>query len=122
MVDITYWMIPNPPTISESGNIFQAAKLMKDNNVDAVFIVQDNKPIGIFTERDLLRKVVAEKKNVDLTRVSEVMTHPVETLPKNCQYMEVISLMKQKKYRHMPIVDETGKLIGLVTLEGLVKR
>ena len=63
MVDISFWMVDNPATVERGETVFNAIKQMYDKNSDSVIITADNKPIGIFTEKDLLRKIVAQEKD-----------------------------------------------------------
>lgn len=122
MVDITFWMIKDPATTTKDTTIFDAVQIMKNKNSDAIIIVEQNKPLGIFTERDLLKKVVAERKNPDITKIQDVMTSPIATITKEKPYPEVLAHMKEKNYRHIPVVDDSGVIIGLVTLQGLIKK
>jgi len=121
MVDITYWMEKDTPVIARGGIVFDAVIAMKDKNSDAILITENEKPIGIFTERDLLRKVVAEKKDPSLLKVDDVMTSPIETIDESSGYSEVLNSMKTRNFRHMPVVNKDQKLIGLVTLQSLIK-
>jgi CBS domain-containing protein len=122
MVDITYWMNKDPATVSQDASVFKAVTIMKDKDADYIIIIESGRPLGIFTETDLLKKVVARKKNPSETKIKDVMTSPIETIHKNSQYADVLNTMKEKNYRHVPVVDEFSKLIGVVTLSGLIKR
>lgn len=122
MVDITYWMVKDFPTTSKEAIVIKVVDIMKDKKSDAIMIIDDNKPIGIFTERDLLIKVVAAKMNPEVTQMEDVMTSPIDTVYKNENYHEVLQTMQDKRFRHMPVVDENQKLLGVITLQSLIRK
>jgi signal-transduction protein with cAMP-binding, CBS, and nucleotidyltransferase domain len=95
-------------------SVLEAAKLMNEKRIGAVVVVEDDNVVGIFSERDVLRRVVAELRDPAATEVCDVMTspciivHPDENLD-DCQ-----SIITQKRIRHLPVVDD-GQLIGMIT-------
>lgn len=106
-------------TISPDATVKDAAKLMTDHHIGAVMAVKSNDEIaGIFTERDVMRRVVAEGRDAATTRVRDVMTTSVAYCTTKTTLDEVRSLMREKKIRHMPVV-EGGKLVGIMSLGDL---
>jgi CBS domain-containing protein len=88
---------------------------MGERNVGAVAIMQGDNLTGILTERDVLRKVVAQKKNPENVLVREVMTSPCQTIQVNQTVEDALALMVAKTIHHLALVDENGKLAGLVS-------
>ncbi len=90
-----------------------AVKQMVRRNVGSILIVEDDKLVGIFTERDLM-KLVAEDKPV-YTAVGDVMTKNPKTLKPDDPLSKAALLMSEHGFRHVPIVDDEGKLLGIVS-------
>jgi CBS domain-containing protein len=77
--------------------------------------------VGIFTERDVLWRVVPRAVDLDATPVSEVMTRDPETLPADCQMAQALRTMALGGYRHIPLVDDSGRPTGLVSMRQIVE-
>jgi CBS domain-containing protein len=100
-------------SIGESAGVTEAAKLMKDNSVGCVVVIEGDEVVGIVTERDFLNKIVAEGINPRGVHVRDVMSMPVTTCTSDTSITTVVNIMREQKIRHLPIVDE-GKLVGIV--------
>lgn len=99
--------------------VVEAAKIMKKHNISAVIVVDDQGTIiGIFTERDVSSRVVADERNPRETPLSEVMTPMPDTLRPGDSPMEALDLMLSRKYRHLPVA-ENGKAVGMVSVRDL---
>lgn len=106
-------------SVSPETTVKEAAKLMSDRHIGAVMVVKGGAEIaGIFTERDVMRRVVAECRDPSRTQVREVMTTSVACCSTKTTLDEVRALMREKKIRHMPVVEE-GKLVGIISLGDL---
>lgn len=92
----------------------EAVKKMCEHKVSSLLIMQKNKLIGIFTERDLLRKVVAEKLDSGKTKISKVMTENVFTIESSRTLCHALYLMKTHGFRHIPVMHD-GKVLGVVS-------
>ncbi|MFM8313660.1 MAG: CBS domain-containing protein [Deltaproteobacteria bacterium] len=103
-----------------NATLSQTAKLMKTNNVGAIIVQKNGKPQGMVTDRDLTIKAMALGKNIDSTLVSEVMTRPVISAKAQEGVYEVISKMKKAKIRRMPVVDDSGKVVGIISFGDIV--
>jgi CBS domain-containing protein len=101
-------MLPSSATVRE------AAICMSDRQVGAVLITRDGALEGIFTERDLLHRVVAPGRDPDATRLVEVMTKNPDTIEHDDYAIEALSLMSERGYRHLPVLDN-GRLVGIVS-------
>lgn len=99
-------------------SVLEAVTQMKKMNYGAVMVVDsanEDKLCGMFTERDLLMKVVAEGKDVSSIKLKDVMTKKVQTAQADDTVYNSMRRMTTGRFRHLPIVDEKGKIIGLVS-------
>ena len=99
---------------SEDASVVEAAKTMNDRRIGSLVVASGEKVVGIFTERDILCRVVAEQRDPQVTCVKEVMTSPVACCHSSTKVAEVRGVMSDKRIRHMPVVDD-GRLIGLIS-------
>ncbi|MFO8133677.1 MAG: CBS domain-containing protein [Thermoplasmatota archaeon] len=113
-------MTDNPVIISRKASVMDAAREMKGEDVGSIIIVDNGTPVGIATESDILRKVVAEGKDAAEISVDEIMSHPPVTITPDEKMMDAIRLMSDKKIRRLPVVDN-GKLVGMVTEGDLLR-
>jgi CBS domain-containing protein len=93
---------------------------MADKNIGAIVIKDQDKLIGIFSERDYARKVVLKGKNSTDTKLSEVMSKEVITISSDMQIDACMQLMTDKRVRHLPVVDN-GKSIGIISIGDVVR-
>ncbi len=98
----------------------QAAKDMAAANVAAIIVLDaDGKLIGIVTERDLSRRIVAENKVPSDTKVGDIMTANPDTLAPGDRASDALELMLTRRYRHLPVQDDNGKCIAMVSIRDL---
>lgn len=95
-----------------------AAVAMAEQCVSSVLVCEGERLLGIFTERDLLTRVVAPGKDPNKTKLGEVMTPDPDTIDASDQVIEVIRRMDEFRYRHLPVM-ENGRVIGVVSLRDL---
>lgn len=101
-------------TATHQSTVFQAACIMARARSGSVLILDEaGGPAGIFTERDLLTKVVAKSLDPAVALVSAVMTRNPVTVPPDTSVCDAILLMKERRFRHLPIVAPTGKVLGM---------
>ncbi len=101
-----------------NSTVLEAAKLMNERHIGSVLVLADNGLVGIFTERDILVRVVAEQKDPSKTHLAEVMTSPVACASPHTTLDELRKVMREKRIRHIPI-DEDGKPVGLLSIGDL---
>ncbi len=95
--------------------VFDAARIMMDGRVGGVLVRdEENHVVGIFTERDVLRRVVAEQRDARRTRVSDVMSRDLVTVTSRTSLDACGTLMTERHIRHLPVVDDGG-LRGMIT-------
>jgi CBS domain-containing protein len=108
-------------TITADQTVLEASRLMVASNIGAVPVLRDGELVGIFSERDIMKRVVAEGRDPARTRVYEVMTaHPL-TVDIRESIEHCMVLMKQHGFRHLPICDGK-KLKGIVSLRDILLR
>jgi CBS domain-containing protein len=107
-------------TIDEGAIVFEAAKSMVDNNRGSIVVTRDGKSVGILTERDIMKKVVAKSLDPSSAKVKEVMTASLITIDKDKPLREAIDLMNRKQLRRM-LVTERGEVVGIFTLRDIMK-
>lgn len=96
--------------------VLRATQLMNHHQIGSLVVMVDGKLTGIFTERDVLRRVVAEELSPAETLISDVMTaNPICCSPED-EVDHVAGLMKTRRVRHVPVVDKGGQLLGLVSI------
>jgi CBS domain-containing protein len=92
----------------------RAVQIMNDSGIGALLVLSGGSPIGIFTERDVLRRVVAEGRDPDQTRVGEVMTGDLAVVGPATTVEEAMAICTEKRCRHLPVM-EGDELLGLVS-------
>ncbi len=107
--------------VDEDSPVLDAARMMVEKNRGSVLAARSGEPVGIITERDILRKVVAKSLDPKSTKVKDVMTSPPTTIDYNRPLREAIELMVKKGLRRM-LVTENGKIVGIFTMRDIVKQ
>lgn len=101
-----------------------AAALMRQYHVGDVVVVEERQekriPVGILTDRDLVVKVVARGLDPDHLRVGDVMSAGVETVAETAEILPTIEKMRDEAIRRLPVVDDRGALVGIVTMDDMI--
>jgi len=106
---------------SPQENVRVAARRMAGHNVGAIVVKDtDDRPMGIVTDRDVAIRCVAEERNLDGTTLWDGMTQPVNVVREDTPIEEAISKMALSASRRLPVVDEAGRLIGLLALDDVL--
>ena len=101
-------------TATSSTLVVDAARLMKMRHVGAILVVEYKKLVGIFTERDALFRVLAERRDPSATTLSEVMTRNPKTIDADKPFAAALTIMYEGRFRHVPVVED-GRPIGMVS-------
>jgi len=109
-----------PAVVPPESSVAEAIRLMLAHRVGAVVVVDANRVAGIFTERDVLRKLALSGRDPEKVRVSELMTTPVETAFPQASPGDALVSMLQHHFRHLPVVDSSGRLRGVLSLRDLL--
>ena len=100
----------------------RAIRTMLDRHVGAVAVVDEHKRVaGIFTERDVLRRLSLSGRDPRTTSVREVMTTPAEMATPATTAAEALSTMVERHYRHLPIVENDGHLLGMLSIRNVLQ-
>ncbi|MCS6991205.1 MAG: CBS domain-containing protein [Chitinophagales bacterium] len=105
-----------PPTAT----VLDALKVMAEKNIGGVLVMDGEKVLGIFTERDYARKIVLKGKTSAESRISEVMVTELVTVTPDHDTSDCMKLMTTNAIRHLPVM-ENGKLVGLISIGDVVK-
>ncbi|SMC90635.1 CBS domain-containing protein [Pedobacter nyackensis] len=106
--------------VSPTTTVFEALELMFEKNIGSLLVMDHEKFIGIFTERDYARKVILKGKSSKKIPISEIMTENPPTVTSENTIEECMWLMTNKFIRHLPVIDD-GKLTGIISIGDVVK-
>lgn len=113
---------PGPATaaglvvVRPDASVRAATMLMNDHGIGSVLVIEEGRLLGIFTERDVLRRVVAESRPPDDTPVAAVMTVDVVCCRPETPLTDVAEVMRLHRIRHLPVVGDEGRIVGLVSI------
>jgi CBS domain-containing protein len=107
-------------TLEPTASAYEAAKFMADKNIGALVVIERGKVVGIVSERDCARKLVAMARSSQDTLLRDIMSTPVMYVRPDQTGEECMALMTENRLRHLPVMDG-GQLIGLVSIGDLVK-
>jgi CBS domain-containing protein len=102
-------------TLEQEACLTDAISKMREFKVGSILVTHHGKLCGIFTERDLLMKIVGEGIDLDKTKLSEVMTTKLQTANAQDYIQESMKRLTEKKIRHLPVVDDKGQLVGIIS-------
>ena len=106
-------------TVGESITALEATRIMNAHKIGALVVTRGYMVVGMFTERDVLRRIVAENRDPENMSVKDVMTSGVLCCHLNSPLADVRTLMMERRVRHVPVLDENGALCGLVSIGDL---
>lgn len=106
-------------TVGPDTTVLDAAILMNDNKIGCLVVTVGEKVHGIFTERDILRRIVAQRRDPAMTRIEEVMTEEVACCGIETRIDDVREIFRSRRIRHLPVVDESRRLAGLISIGDL---
>ena len=106
--------------ITPGSSVYEALRLMADKDVGALLVVEDDKLVGIISERDYARKIILHGKSSKETLVKEIMTPKLITVHPDQTVNECMELMNNHRIRHLPVVLE-GRLLGVISIGDVVR-
>lgn len=98
-----------------------AAERMRNDNVGCLVIVDEDRPVGMLTDRDLMLGILHERRDPDQVTVEEIMSKPLVTIDTLASLSDASRLMRSKRIRRLPIVDDDGKLVGIQTADDVIE-
>jgi len=108
-------------SLDESSTVRETVTLMNQRGASAVIITGGGKPVGIFTERDVLKRVAIQELDLDKARVRQVMTAPLLTMATSALIGDVLAEMSRRDIRNMPVAGDHGELLGLVAMPEILQ-
>ncbi len=111
-------MTRNPTTVTPDAPLLEAARVMKDEDVGVVPVIEGKgkkRVVGIITDRDIAIRCVAAGRDAKECRVSEIMSSGVKTIRGTDSVDEILNLMGKEQVRRIPVVDERGELVGIIS-------
>jgi CBS domain-containing protein len=102
-------------SIAPAASVADAVRLMSQENVGSVLVLEGQKLVGIFTERDVMTRVVGADRDPAATPVSDVMTREVRTIDPASTADDALRLMSDRRHRHLPVVEK-GEVLGLISI------
>jgi len=109
-------MTPNPSTISRSASVLDAAQLMRGNNIGDVIVLENDRLFGILTDRDIVVRGLAERSDPETIRVGEICSRDLTTIEATASVEQAVRLMREKAIRRLPVVNESGDVVGIVSI------
>ncbi len=113
-------MVKNIITVEAEETVKKAAELMDKHNIGCLIVINFGNPVGILTERDMLKKVVLGRRDPGKTKVGNIMSAPLITSHPHADIRDAVRLMNERRIKKLPVIED-GHLIGLVSLTDVMR-
>jgi CBS domain-containing protein len=107
--------------VTPTDSVFHALTLMAQHDVGSLLVLEGEQLVGIFTERDYARKIMLHGKSSKETLVRDIMSDKVAYVTPDATLDECMTLMTEKRFRHLPVLSDEGTVVGIVSIGDLVK-
>lgn len=107
--------------VAPNDTVYHALTVMAQHEVGALLVMDGEQLVGIFSERDYARKIILQGKTSKETLVREIMSDRVAYVTPTSSLQECMALMTEKRFRHLPVLDDDGSVIGMISIGDLVK-
>jgi CBS domain-containing protein len=114
--DVRDIMTPSPHTIQSIESVMNAAQLMRKSDIGDVIVVEDEQLFGILTDRDIVVRVLAEGRDPETTPVGDICSRELTTVRPTDSVGDAVRVMREKAIRRLPVVEESGEVIGIVSI------
>ena len=111
-------MTPRPTTLPASASVLEAANAMRDANIGDIVVTDDGKICGIITDRDVVVRAIAERRDPAKTKLADICSQDLTTVSPTDSLDHAVQLMRQKAIRRLPVV-ENGRVVGIVSIGDL---
>ena len=111
-------MTKDPTTLDADATLVEAARIMRDEDIGDLIVLENDRIAGIVTDRDIVIRAVAEERTPEQTRVSQVYSSEVTTLPPDASIDQAVTVMREKALRRIPVV-ENDRPVGIVSIGDL---
>jgi len=112
-------MTRDPVMVEPDATVKEAARMMRDRDIGAVLVADRGQLVGVLTDRDIVVRGIAEKGDPSSTKVMDIVSKEVETVKPDDSVEKAVKKMRSKAMRRIPVVDERGKPVGIVTIGDL---
>ena len=120
MIKVRDIMISPVITVDSNATVEEACRIMGEKHIGSVIVTEKGKPAGIFTERDLLTKILIKDPGLLKERIKEFMSSPLTVITPDFELREAARVMTQLKIRRLPVVQE-GRLLGIITSSDITR-
>ena len=109
-------MTPEPRSLTPECSAMDAAQLMRDNGIGDVVVVEDDRLVGIVTDRDIVVRVLAERSDPSAVRLGEICSRDLTTIAPDASVGQAVRLIREKSIRRLPVVEGGGHVVGIVSI------
>jgi CBS domain-containing protein len=121
-MSLLQWCDEGPATVSVLGSVEDAIRTMMDKDVGACAVIDEQGIVaGMFTERDILAKFALSGRDATGTPVRELMSPMVEMATEETTPAEAFKVMLERHYRHLPVVDDKGRVLGILSIRNILE-
>jgi CBS domain-containing protein len=114
-MDVTSVMTPNPACCRPDTSLREVARMMLDNDCGEIPVTDESmRPLGVVTDRDIVVRAIAEGRDANGVNAGEIMSTPPTTVSTDAKLSDVIDVMESRQIRRVPVVDQDGRLCGIV--------
>lgn len=113
-------MVTNLITMDAGSNARKAAELMNQHDIGCIIVIDSDKPVGIITERDMLKRVLLQVRDSRRTHASHIMSKPLITTSPETDLRDAVSLMNERRIKKLPVLED-DRLIGLLSITDIVR-
>ena len=110
--------------VEKDESVQTAIALMREHHVGDVVVVDKSgsisKPVGILTDRDIVLEILAERVDLDAVNIGDVMSQDLHTVQEDTKFLDAIKMMRTKGVRRLPVVNRTGNLVGILTVDDVL--
>ncbi|MEM1644844.1 MAG: CBS domain-containing protein [Ignisphaera sp.] len=115
-------MVPNPVRVRSNATIYEGLKLMEQHNIASLIVVDEmDRVLGVITAKDVVIKAVAKNLDLKTTKIIDIVSKPVTVVEPETTLKDVIALMIGTGHGHIPVVNKSGRVIGIVTIDDVLK-
>jgi len=108
-------------SIGPEATVYEALDKMSDEGIGALLVMEGGAVVGLLSERDYARKIILKGRSSKETKVEEIMISPPLTISPGCSVDEAMRIMTEHRVRHLPVIDDAGTVLGIVSIGDLVK-
>jgi CBS domain-containing protein len=112
-------MTSNPACVGADSSVLDAARLMRDKDIGDVVVIENNRLCGILTDRDIVVRALAQGADPARTRAGDICSRELTTVAPTASAGQVVQMMRSKAIRRMPVVEDGGRVVGIVSIGDL---